>query len=39
MRIAMRDLRLDALYAVYPGNRRYPLAEGVEAVPLTALVM
>jgi predicted AAA+ superfamily ATPase len=38
MRTAMRDLRLDALYAVYPGNRRYALAEGVEAVPLTALI-
>lgn len=38
MRTAMRDLRLDALYAVYPGDRRYTLAGGVEAVPLAALV-
>jgi predicted AAA+ superfamily ATPase len=38
MRIAMRDLRLDALYAVYPGKRRYPLADAVEAVPLAALL-
>jgi len=37
MRIAMRDLRLDALYAVYPGGRRYALADGIEAVPLAAL--
>lgn len=39
MRTAMRDLHLDALYAVYPGNRRYSLADGVEAVPLAALVV
>lgn len=38
MRIAMRDLRLDALYAVYPGKRRYPLADAVEAVPLATLL-
>jgi predicted AAA+ superfamily ATPase len=38
MRIAMSDLRLDALYAVYPGARRYALADGVEAVPLSALL-
>jgi predicted AAA+ superfamily ATPase len=38
MRIAMRDLRLDSLYAVYPGDRRYPLADAVEAVPLSALL-
>lgn len=34
MRIAMRDLKLDALYVVYPGNRRYGLADHIEAVPL-----
>jgi uncharacterized protein len=38
MRIAMQDLALDALYVVYPGDRRYALAERVEAVPLSALV-
>jgi hypothetical protein len=38
MRTALHDLRLQALYIVYPGNRRYALAEGVEAVPLAALV-
>lgn len=38
MRIALRDLRLDALYAVYPGERRYALADRVEAVPLSALL-
>ena len=38
MRIAMQDLALDALYVVYPGTRRYTLAQGVEAVPLAALL-
>ena len=38
MRIAMRDLGLHALYVVYPGDRRYRLAEGVEAVPMTQFV-
>jgi predicted AAA+ superfamily ATPase len=38
MRTAMKDLRLEALYVVYPGSRRYSLAERIEAVPLSALV-
>lgn len=38
MRIAQQDLKLDALYVVYPGTQRYALAEGVEAVPLAALL-
>jgi predicted AAA+ superfamily ATPase len=38
MRIARQDLALDALYVVYPGERRYTLAPGVEAVPLSALL-
>jgi predicted AAA+ superfamily ATPase len=38
MRIAMHDLALDALYVVYPGARRYALAQGVEVVPLAALL-
>ncbi len=38
MRIAVQDLALDALYAVYPGDRRYRLAPRVEAVPLAALL-
>ena len=33
-----RDLKLDALYVVYPGLHRYALASEVEAVPLTALL-
>ena len=38
MRIAMHDLKLDALYVVYPGAHRFSLADGVEAVPLWALM-
>lgn len=38
MRIAMHDLKLDALYVVYPGLHRYPLADKVEAVPLWAML-
>ena len=37
IRIAMRDLRLDALYVVYPGTRRYALADRIETVPLAEL--
>lgn len=36
--IAMTDLKLDALYVVYPGIHRYPIGERVEAVPLWALM-
>ena len=38
MRIAMQDLKLDALYVVYPGMHRYKLADKVEAVPLWAML-
>ena len=38
MRIAIEDLKLDALYVVYPGMHRFPMGEGIEAVPLWALL-
>jgi hypothetical protein len=38
MRIAMQDLKLDALYVVYPGLHRFRLADRIEAVPLWALL-
>lgn len=38
MRIAMQDLNLDALYVVYPGLHRFRLADGIEAVPLWAML-
>jgi predicted AAA+ superfamily ATPase len=34
MRIAFEDLQLEQLAVIYPGNRRYALAERVTAVPL-----
>jgi hypothetical protein len=37
MRTALGDLRLDRLVVVYPGERRYALAERVEVVPLQVL--
>lgn len=38
MRIALADLRLDRLHVVYPGDRRYALAENVDVTPLGDLV-
>jgi hypothetical protein len=38
MRIAMTDLELDRLLVIYPGRRRYPLAEKMEVLPLAELV-
>jgi uncharacterized protein len=37
MRIAIRDLRLERLFVLYPGTTRYPLSDKAEAVPLHAL--
>ncbi len=36
MRVAMIDLKLDEFYVVYPGEKRYPLADKVTVVPLAA---
>ena len=33
MRIALQDLRLDALYVVYPGEQRYAIGPRTQAVP------
>jgi hypothetical protein len=38
IRIAMEDLGLERVVILYPGAKRYPLAESVEAVPLQDLV-
>jgi uncharacterized protein len=38
MHTALADLRLDALYVVYPGHHRYALADRAQAVPLAALL-
>jgi predicted AAA+ superfamily ATPase len=38
MRIALDNLKLDELMVVYPGEKRYTLAKGVEVVPLAEMV-
>jgi predicted AAA+ superfamily ATPase len=38
IRIALEDLRLERIAVVYPGTLRYPIADRVEAVPLSAIV-
>ena len=37
MHVALADLKLDKLWVVYPGDRRYPLAPAVEALPFGQL--
>jgi uncharacterized protein len=37
MRIALADLRLDHLFVLYPGTRRYQLADRITVLPLTTL--
>jgi predicted AAA+ superfamily ATPase len=38
IRIALADLKLERVAVVYPGPRRYPITDRVEAVPLAAVV-
>ncbi len=38
MHVAIDDLKLDALYVVHPGEQRFALGAGVEAVPLWAML-
>ena len=38
MRTALSDLKLNRLVVVYPGDRRYQLAERIEVVPLADMV-
>ncbi len=38
IRIALDDLKLEAIAVVYPGNRRFSIAPDVEAVPLSDVV-
>ncbi|MEX2241142.1 MAG: ATP-binding protein [Burkholderiales bacterium] len=37
MRIALRDLKLEHLTVLYPGSRRYALAERITVVPVAAV--
>lgn len=39
MGAALDDLGLERIVVIYPGTRRYALADRVEAVPLATLVM
>jgi predicted AAA+ superfamily ATPase len=38
MRIALNDLKLDRLVVVYPGERRYTLADRAEVITLAEIV-
>lgn len=38
IRTALHDLELERVAIVYPGTKRYPVAEGVEAIPLDDIV-
>jgi predicted AAA+ superfamily ATPase len=37
MRVALTDLDLDRLFVIYPGERRYSLADKVDVLPLSTL--
>ncbi len=37
MRTALEDLELDRLFVIYPGPHSYPMAEKVQALPLSDL--
>ena len=37
MRTAKADLRLDHLWVIHPGAHRFPMAEGITALPLASL--
>lgn len=37
MHSALSDLKLDRLAVVHPGDKAYPMAEKVAAVPLAAI--
>ena len=38
MRMALTDLGLNRLLVIYPGEKRYSLAEEVDVLPLSALI-
>ena len=37
MHVALADLRLDELWVIYPGARRYPLNDRTTALPFAEL--
>ena len=38
IRTALKDLKLESVYVIYPGTRRFTLDERVEAIPLSQIV-
>jgi len=38
MKIALQDLRLERILVIYPGSRRYRIADRIEAVPFEEVV-
>ncbi len=37
IRVALKDLKLARVAVLYPGSKRFPIAEHVEAVPLRTI--
>jgi len=37
MHTAIRDLHLDHLYVIYPGEKKYPIHDGVMVLPISEL--
>ena len=37
IRIALEDLGLERIVVIYPGNKRFPLSDKVDAIPLEEL--
>jgi predicted AAA+ superfamily ATPase len=37
MQIALEDVKLERIAVIYPGSKRFPLADAIEAVPLMSL--
>jgi len=37
MRIALADLGLETIFVIYPGEKRYPLAERIEVIPASQI--
>jgi hypothetical protein len=37
IRIALEDLGLEHIAVIYPGNKRFPLSDNVDAIPIEEL--
>lgn len=38
IRVALDDLGLERVVVIYPGTKRFPLSEQIEAIPLRMIV-